>query len=142
MDGESSQRRVATRAGIQRRRTRRRGTTRCCRVAIAVDRDELAEIEGAARAEGLTVSAFVAEKALASARQVVLPVPGPWREALADLVHATAQVQKSGTNLNQAVAALNVTGSAPANLMQYAAYAAKVIGRLDEIASRVGRQLP
>lgn len=86
-------------------------------MGISVDAGELAELELAARSEGLTVSAFAADKALAAARAVTSPAAGPLREVLADLVRATVQVQRVGTNLNQAVAALNATGQAPGNLM-------------------------
>jgi hypothetical protein len=51
-------------------------------------------------------------------------------------------VQKVGTNLNQAVAALNATGEAPGNLIQYARYATAVIEKLDEIARKVSQRLP
>lgn len=88
------------------------------------------------------MSAFVAEQALAGARHTPLPNAGLLREVLADLVRATVQVQKVGTNLNQAIAALNSTGEAPENLLQYARYAVAVIGRLDRIAAEVSRHLP
>jgi hypothetical protein len=126
----------------QRRRARQQGRSRGCRIAISVDTAEHAELEHAARSEGLTVSAFVAEKALRAARRTSLPTTGELRETLTELVRATVQVQKVGTNLNQAVAALNATGQAPGNLLQYARYSTTVIGRLDQIAARVGRHLP
>jgi uncharacterized protein (DUF1778 family) len=126
----------------QRRRTRQQGRSRSCRIAISVDTSEQAELEQAAHAEGLTVSAFVAENGLAAARRTIPPATGPLREALADLVHATAQVQKVGTNLNQAVAALNATGNPPGNLVQYARYAATVIENLDKVAGVVSQRLP
>ncbi|MBV9449961.1 MAG: DUF1778 domain-containing protein [Streptosporangiaceae bacterium] len=129
-------------AAGQRRRSRHRGTSRSCRIAISVDSAERAELERAARSEGLTVSAFVAEKALAGARQSIPVAVGPLREALAELIRATVQIQKVGTNLNQAVAALNATGQAPGNLIQYARYSATVIGRLDQIVARISRHLP
>jgi uncharacterized protein (DUF1778 family) len=111
-------------------------------VAISVDAGEQAELEGAARSEGVTMSAFVAEKALAAARRTIPPAAGPLREALAELIRATAQVQKVGTNLNQAVAALNASGQTPGNLVPYARYATRVIERLDEAAERVSKRLP
>jgi hypothetical protein len=98
-------------------------------VAISVSLKEQAELEGAARSEG--VSAFVADKALAAARRTIPPAVAPLREALAELIRATVQVQKVGTNLNQA-----------GNLVPYARYAAKVIERLDEAAERVSKRLP
>jgi hypothetical protein len=57
-----------------------------CRIAISVDAAEQAALE---QVEGLTVSAFVAVKALAAARNTVLPTTGELREFLADLNRAT-----------------------------------------------------
>jgi hypothetical protein len=125
----------------QRRRSRRQGISRPCRIAISVSYAERAELEQAACAEALTVSAFVAERALAAARRSVPPPAVPLREALAGLIRATAQVQRVGTNLNQAVAALNATGQPPGNLIQYARYAATVVQRMDQVVLRIRRQL-
>ena len=127
-----------------RRRTRHQGTTRNCRIAIAVDENEHEELQAAARTEGLTVSAFVADKALAAARHAPAPpaVIGPLREALRDLLRATTQLQKAGTNFNQAVAAFNATSQAPGNLLQYARYTAAVVHRVDEAAAGVRQRLP
>ena len=97
----------------QHRRARQQGTARPHRIAISVTRTEQEELERAARAEALTVSAFTAEKALAAARRTIPQSARPLREALAELARATAQIQKIGTNLNQAVAALNATGQVP-----------------------------
>ena len=126
----------------QRRRARQRGRLRTCRIAISVDQAEQAELEQAARSEGLTLSAYVADKALAAARRATPAAMGPLREALAELIHATVQVQKVGVNLNQAVAALNATGEAPGNLLQYARYATAVIERLDQVVARISKRLP
>jgi hypothetical protein len=126
----------------QHRRSRRQGISRPRRIAISVSQAGWAELEQAARAEALTASAFVAEKALAAARRTVAPPAVPLREALADLNRATAQVQRVGTNLNQAVAALNTTGQPPGNLIQYAQYAAAVVQRMDQVVLRIRRQLP
>ena len=133
----------AGRGGLdQRRRTRHSGVSRPCRIAISVDEAERELLENAARSEGLTVSAFVAEKAIAVARRTAPPATGPLREALAELARATIQMQKVGVNLNQAVAALNATGEAPGNLVQYARYATAVIDRLDQVAMKVKQMLP
>jgi uncharacterized protein (DUF1778 family) len=129
-------------ADTQRRRTRQQGRSRCCRIAISVDLQEQAELDRAARAERLTLSAFVADKALAAARRTIPSTAVPLREALAELVRATVQVQKVGTNLNQAMAAFNATGQAPGKLIQYARYAAAVIEKLDQIAAKVSQRLP
>ena len=113
-----------------------------CRIAISVNEDERRELEGAAGETGLTVSAFVADRALAAARHQAPAAPVPLREAMRDLNHATAQLQRAGTNFNQAVAALNATGRPPGNLAAYGRYTAAVAARVQEAADRVQRQLP
>jgi len=137
---ESTSERPTTRA--QHRRTRHQGKSRSCRIAISVDQAEQEELQQAARAEALTVSAFVAEKALAAARRTLPQTTAPLREALADLARATAQIQKVGTNLNQAVAALNATGQAPGNLIQYARYATTIVEKMDQIVLGIRQRLP
>jgi uncharacterized protein (DUF1778 family) len=126
----------------QHRRTRQQGTSRSCRIAISVSQTEQEALEQAAHAEALTTSAFVAEKALAAARRTIPQTTAPLRVALADLARATAQIQKVGTNLNQAVAALNATGQAPGNLIQYARYATTIVEKIDLIVLRIRQHLP
>jgi hypothetical protein len=126
----------------QRRRTRHQGSPRPCRIAISVDPTEQAELNQAAQDEGLTPSAFVAAKALAAVRRAETPTATELRELQADLNRATAQVQKVGTNLNQAVAALNATGQPPGNLIHYARYITAVIEKLDTIVMKIGQLLP
>jgi uncharacterized protein (DUF1778 family) len=118
------------------------GTQRNCRIAIAVDDGERIVLEDAARTAGLTVSAFVADRALTAARQTSPVTLDVVRAALAELSRAVVQVQKAGTNLNQAVAALNATGQPPGNLAQYARYTTDVIRRLEGHAAKVARLLP
>lgn len=127
---------------IRRRRERHQGTIRKFRISISVDENERRELEIAAAEEGLTVSAFVADRALASARLRVPSHPAQLREVLQGLLRATAQLQKAGTNFNQCVAALNTTGQPPGNLPQYARYTATVVRRVDEAASHVRQRLP
>jgi uncharacterized protein (DUF1778 family) len=127
----------------QKRSTRRQGAARHCRIAISVDENEQASLQAAARSEGLTVSAFVADRALAAAHHIVAATAaGPLREALQDLLRATTQLQRAGTNFNQCVAALNTTGQPPENLAQYARYTAAVVHRVDEAVTQVRQRLP
>lgn len=126
----------------QKRRKRQTGETRGCRIAISVNEEEHQELEIAARENRLTVSAFVADRALAAARRQAPKEPGPLREAMRDFNHATAQLQRTGTLLNQAVAAFNATGQPPGNLLQYARYTANVAYRVKQAADDVQRRLP
>jgi hypothetical protein len=126
----------------RRRRPRNGEHPHCKRVAISVDSDEYGELESAAARAGVTVSAYVADAALRSVRGATVPLSLPLRDVLADLVQATAQVQKVGVNLNQAVAKLNATGQRSGDLLPYASLAARVITRLDEAAAKVSKRLP
>lgn len=126
----------------RRRRSRSRENVHCKRVAISVDPGEHGELEAAAAQAGLTISAYVADAALRSARAAAVPLDLPLRDALADLIRATVQVQKVGVNLNQAVAKLNTTGRLPGDLLPYASLAARTLTRLDEVAARVSKHLP
>ena len=130
-------------AECRRRRTRHQGKVRGCRIAISVDEAERLELEGAARENRLTVSAFVADRALAAARHQAPETPaGPLREAVENLMRAAAQLHRVGTNFNQAVAALNATGQPPGNLPQYARYADSVVHRLDDAVTAIRERLP
>jgi hypothetical protein len=92
-----------------------------CRITSSLDPEERREIESAAREDQLTIAAFVADRALPGARhQAAAPGIPVLRETLGHLIYATGQLQRAGTNLNQAVAALNATGKPPGNLPQYA----------------------
>lgn len=126
----------------RRRRARRPGRVKSHRIAIAVDEAEHQELEKAARDDGLTVSAFVANRALAAARRTAPTVADSLREALLALNHATAQLQRAGVNFNQSVATLNATGQPPGNLPAYARYAAAVAQKVGAAADRVQRMLP
>lgn len=126
----------------RRRRARRPGRVKSHRIAIAVDEAEHQDLEDAAREDGLTVSAFVANRALAAARRTAPTAAESLRQALLALNHATAQLQRAGVNLNQSVAALNATGQAPGNLLQYARYTASVAEKVGTAADQVQRMLP
>jgi hypothetical protein len=112
-------------------------------VTISIIDSEYRELRDAAKGEGITISAFVADKSLAAARRVDnSPNAAVLREALNDLVNATTQLQKADTNFNQCVAALNSTGQQPGNLPQYARYTAAVIQRVDQAARLVLERIP
>lgn len=126
----------------RRRRARQPGQVKSHRIAIAVDEAEHQNLEDAAREDGLTVSAFVANRALAAARRTAPTAPESLRESLLALNHATAQLWRAGVNFNQSVAALNATGQAPGNLLHYARYTASVAEKVGTAADQVQRMLP
>ena len=100
--------------------------------------DDIAE---AATRSGLTPTGFAAEAAIAAARGTRLPAAEPWREALAEVIAARAQVRRFGTNVNQAVRALNATGEAPDWLDHAVAVANRAVEQLDEAAAQLARRL-
>jgi hypothetical protein len=55
---------------------------------------------------------------------------------------AAGLVRRIGTNLNQAVARLNMTGQPSSDLLPSAEFCVRVIRRLDEAAEQVRRSIP
>ena len=96
--------------GVRRRRSRQ-GIPRPRTVQFSLSEGEFAEVSEAAARSGLARGAFAAEATLATARGTQARVWSPLRAALADLMAAAGLVRRVGTNLNQAVARLNATGS-------------------------------
>jgi ABC-type transporter Mla subunit MlaD len=99
--------------------------------------DEYADIVSAARSAGLTPTGYAAEAALATARGGAAPLQEPWREVLAELMAARAQVRRFGNNVNQAVRHLNSTGEAPEALARALEATTAVVQQLDRVAAQV-----
>jgi hypothetical protein len=133
--------------GIQRGRDRRhRFPGRDCRLTPRFTADEVAEIEAAAAAVGMTTTGFCAEAALSTARGVRSAALDPSRESFADvqaeLFDARVALGRIGTNLNQAVAALNATGQPPEWLERVVLLCERRMQRLDEAIERLDRRRP
>jgi hypothetical protein len=107
--------------------------------------DELAAIEAAAARVGVTPTGFCAEAAVAAARGTppasLDPAKETFAELQAELFDTRVAVGRIGTNLNQAVAALNATGEAPDWLGRAVALCEQRMDRLDEVIARVVRRL-
>jgi hypothetical protein len=103
--------------------------------------EESAALVGAARRGELTPSGYAAEAAVAAARGSEPPAAAPWRDALVELMAARAQVHRFGSNVNQAVRALNATGEPPERLALAVALAANAVAERDEAAVRLARRL-
>jgi hypothetical protein len=105
---------------------------------------ELVEVRDAAEAADLTVAGFCGQAALAVARRQSAAVD-PGRDELAELqrqlFEARVAVNRVGTNLNQAVAALNATGQAPVWFERAVILASSTVERLDGVVSLVHRRL-
>jgi FAD/FMN-containing dehydrogenase len=119
--------------------------------------EENAKILDAARRAGLTPTGYIAEAALRLADHDHAPGAGhdggkPGAgisraefEALAELqselFDARTAVVRTGTNLNQAVAALNATGQAPEWLVTVASMCARTLAGVDAVISGIDRRV-
>ena len=144
---ESDTDRAAAQATRRRGRDRtHRGPGRLHRLNARLSDAELAEIETAAAAVGMTPTGFLTEAGLAAARGVPPAALDPMRESLAqlevELFDARVAVGRIGTNLNQAVSALNATGHAPAWLERVAWLCEQRMLRVDAVISRIDHALP
>jgi hypothetical protein len=94
----------------------------------------------------MTPTGFLTEAGLAAARGTPPSSLDPALEHLAqleiELFDVRVAVGRIGTNLNQAVAALNATGQAPAWLERAAWLCEQRMLRLDAVISRVDHTLP
>src|SRR5260221_7205914 len=128
---------VVVAGGTVRRRSRQT-VSRPRVVQFSLTEEEFEEVSQAAERSGLARGAFAAEAALASARGGEARGWSPVREGMA----AGGLGRRAGTNLNQAVAKLNATGQAGADLLPAAQFCARVIRRLDETAEQLRRSVP
>ena len=107
--------------------------------------DELAAIERAAAAVGMTATGFCAEAAVAAANGVRPASLDPARETFADLqgelFDVRVAVGRIGTNLNQAVAAFNATGEPPSWLVRVVELCERRMARVDAVIAAVDRRL-
>jgi hypothetical protein len=120
------------------------------RVNLRFDANEHRDVATAAARSGLTPAGFCANAAVAAARGAAAPGglvcgTGVTRYELAelqrDLFAARTAVIRTGTNLNQATAALNATGEAPAWLDQAVRRCERSLGQLDAVVAEVDRRL-
>ncbi len=138
------------------RRYRQRGeTARDHRLTPRFTDEELAAIRAAAEAAQMTLTGFCALAALAMARrQPGQPSPagespgdaaGLGAEELAEmqreLFAARNAVNRTGVNLNQAVAQLNSTGEAPVWLEHAVNRVANAVREVDAVVARIHRRL-
>jgi hypothetical protein len=129
-----------THAASRDRRTPRRSH----RINPSFSPAEYADIVAAAHREGLTPTGFCARAALAVARGAPAPERARF-EALAalqaELFDARTAVVRTGVNLNQAVAALNTTGSPPPWLVRATQHCERSLQGLDDVVDAIHRRL-
>src|SRR5262249_39673188 len=102
---------------------------------------ELAAVTAAADRAGLALAAYIIQAGLDRAEHRSAPISEVQREALAELIRAAGLVRRIGVNLNQALARLNATGAPGPDLGPIADYCMRVLGRIDEAAMTIQRQL-
>jgi hypothetical protein len=111
-------------------------------VQFSLTQEEFDDVSRAAASSGLARGAFAAEVTLAAARGTQARAGSPLREALWELMAASGLARRIGTNLNQAVMRLNVTGQRGDDLLPSAEFCVRVIRRLDAAAEQVRRSIP
>lgn len=111
-------------------------------MTIRLNEEERRLIRGAAAAEGRACAAYAADAAVAAARGDAHVRTGPLREALKELMDASGQLHRVGTNLNQAVRHLNATGRPPEPFARIAESCAQAADRVDAAAEAVRNRLP
>src|SRR5690348_1584136 len=130
---EQSVARPCSRVGRDRERLNPR---RVLRINPSFSAEEHAEVVAAARRAGLTPTGYCALAALALAKGAVVDERAGF-EALAglqaELFDVRTAVVRTGTNLNQAVAALNATGDAPMWLEHAVARSIRSLAVLDDV---------
>lgn len=142
----------STGPAVPGRRYRPRGTSvRDQRLTPRFTEAELSAIKAAADAAQMTVTGFCALAALAIARRTP-GEPGNAGEAPAgveelaelqrELFAARTAVNRTGVNLNQAVAQLNSTGAPPVWLQHAVQRVTRAVAEVDTVVARIHRRLP
>ncbi len=140
MKGTTSDGSQASATGQGRRRPRQ-PVPRTRRVEVTLTGEEYTVIEAAARRAGLARRAYIAQAVLAAANGGPLGDRESLRRALIELMHAAGLVRRIGTNINQAVAKLSVTGQPAGDLPGYAAGTIRRADHIDEVADAVRKAL-
>ena len=125
---------------VERRERRPNGSPRNRTILLRLGEEEYEAIVAAAARSGLTPTGWAAEAAVSLARNTAPPVPATRRAVLVELMQARIQLRRFGTNVNQAVAALNATGEAPVWLRQAVELCARVVDRIDAATAMLARR--
>ena len=125
-------------------RRRRRGAAAARQLLVRFTDAEYASVRDAAKARpgrGVSMSRFVAEAALTAAGSPARTAPiggggAPSRLVLAEVMEATAAVNRVGNNLNQLARERNTTGQRPVRSLEMEARVLAALQRLAEAADR------
>ena len=108
---------------------------------VLYDDTEVAAVRSAAEVAGLTPTGFVAAAGLALAGAGLPPALTVDRQLLAELLQTRTALSRYGSNLNQAVAALNSGAGAPVWLLQAVAGCARAADGVDALTATLARRL-
>lgn len=116
------------------------------RVLLRLSDQEHEHVHAAATRGGYTMAGYAAEATLAAAAGHLVAAGvdadrAALREALAELMVARTAVNRFGSNVNQAVAALNATGTVPVWLGEAVALCRRAVEGIDETVALVRRGL-
>lgn len=131
-------------------RRRRRGAAAARQLLVRFTDAEYASVRAAAEAcpgRGVSMSRFIAEAALAAAGSPARTSPIGGRGAsprlvLAEVMEATAAVNRVGNNLNQLAREKNTTGQRPVGSLEAEVRVLVALERLAEAADRAAGQPP
>ena len=138
------------------RHRRHRFPARAHVVKVLYDDEERGTVAQAAELAGLRPSSFVAAAALRMAQRQLAPpsadssapaageagwLPAEDRDVLTELIQARLELRRYGTNVNQAVAALNSGQYSALQLAAAARAADRAVARVDAAAAAVARRL-
>lgn len=130
---------MAEQQGMRRRRGRlaearsERGTPRFSRA-------EWQLVAAAAAAGGLAVNAWLAEAAMRAARAEGTPLPADWRQVLAELIQARAEVRRVGRLLERTTR-VDCQADASAAAEEVLATVRQVVTELDTLTRRARERL-
>jgi len=128
--------------GGQGRRRARQPVPRTRVVEFTLTGEEYAILVEAARRAGMARRAYVATVVLAAAANGSTTSSQDLLElVLIELMRAAGLVRRIATNINQAVAKLNVTGQATGDLPAYAAGSLRRADHIDAVADAVRKAL-
>lgn len=130
----------APRARVVRKRRRAAVVARSHQVAPRFSDEEFAVLGVAASAAGLTVTGYVASRAVAVARGEVAPLPASTGDVVRELVEQRTLLRRYVSLLNQVVAKLNATGASDGSLGAVIERCDALVGQIGGAVVRVGRR--
>jgi hypothetical protein len=131
--GVAEQQEIGRRRGRLAQARSERGTPRFSRA-------EWALVAAAAAARGLAVNAWLAEAAMRAARAECTPLPADWRQVLAELIQARAEVRRVGRLLEQ-MTQVDCRADASAPAEEVLAMVRRVVTELDTLTRRARERL-